>query len=96
LWAQVHTVFLPISWLIAIVELVVLVAQTYHLFPKADAKERLPWQWQPLRGVLKSLSASPFTGSVWVLVTQTDKFDPFPICFCYLTTHTSRWPYWYR
>jgi len=65
--------FFTYQLVIAIVELVVLVAQTYHLFPKADAKERLPWQWQPLRGVLKFSLSVAFTGSVWVLVTQTDK-----------------------
>lgn len=65
--------FFTYQLVVAIVELVVLVAQTYHLLPKLDAKGRTPWQWQPLRGVLKFSLSIAFTGSVWVLVTQTDK-----------------------
>lgn len=59
--------------IIAIVELIVLVAKTYTLLPKVDTKDRTPWQWQPLRGVLKFSLSIAFTSSVWVIVTQTDK-----------------------
>ena len=65
--------FFAYQLVIAIVELVVLVAQTYHLLPKLDEKGRTPWQWQPLQDVLKFSLSVAFTGSVWVLVTQTDK-----------------------
>jgi O-antigen/teichoic acid export membrane protein len=65
--------FFSYQLIIAIVELLTLVAQTYHLLPKLDAKERIPWQWRPLQRVLKFSLSVAFTGSVWVLVTQTDK-----------------------
>lgn len=67
------TQFFSYQLVIAIIELVVLVAQTYRLLPKINVKGRMPWQWQPLRGVLKFSLSIAFSGSVWVLVTQTDK-----------------------
>ena len=36
-------------------------------------KDRLPWDWRPLRPVLKFSLTIAFTSSVWVIVTQTDK-----------------------
>jgi len=67
------TQFFAYQLVIAVIELVVLVAQTYRLLPKLDGKGRTPWQWQPLQGVLKFSLSVAFAGSVWVLVTQTDK-----------------------
>jgi len=58
---------------VAIIELAVLVTQTYRILPKVAADRHTPWQWQPLRGVLKFSLSIAFTSSVWVLVTQTDK-----------------------
>lgn len=65
--------FFAYQLVVAVIELIVLVRQTYRLLPKADIGKRLPWQWQPLRGVLKFSLVIAFTSSVWVLVTQTDK-----------------------
>jgi len=66
------TLFFTYQAVIAVIELIWLIAQTYHLLPKV--KERhIPWQWQPLRGVLKFSLSIAFTSAVWVLVTQTDK-----------------------
>lgn len=58
---------------IAVVELIVLVSKTYSLLPKVNGGQQTTWQWEPLRGVLKFSLTIAFTGSVWVLVTQTDK-----------------------
>ena len=61
---------------VAVVELVVLVVQTYHLLPKVKVvagNPITPWDWTPLRGMLKFSLSIAFTSSVWVLVTQTDK-----------------------
>lgn len=58
---------------IAIIEVMVLLMQTYRLLPKIDMKEQVSWQLQPLQGVLKFSLSIAFTSSVWVLVTQTDK-----------------------
>jgi len=65
--------FFAYQLVIAVVELVVLVAKTYRLLPKLDVKGPMPWEWQPLRGVLKFSLGIAFAGSVWVFVTQTDK-----------------------
>ena len=65
--------FFSYQLLLAVIELVVLAIQTYHLLPKVAAATRTPWQWEPLRGVLKFSLSIAFTSSVWVLVTQTDK-----------------------
>ncbi len=67
------TQFFAYQVVVAIVEVMVLVAQTYRLLPKVDAGQRMAWQWKPLQGVLKFSLSIAFTSSVWVLVTQTDK-----------------------
>jgi len=67
------TQFFSYQVALALIEVVVLVTQTYRLLPKVTAAKRTPWQWAPLRGVLKFSLSIAFTGSVWVLVTQTDK-----------------------
>jgi O-antigen/teichoic acid export membrane protein len=70
------THFFVFQLAVALSELLVLVAQTYHLLPKADftpGSRISAWDWKPLRGVLKFSLTIAFTSSVWVLVTQTDK-----------------------
>jgi O-antigen/teichoic acid export membrane protein len=67
------TLFFTYQLVIALVEVTVLVMQTYHLFPRLTSSLRTPWQWQPLQGVLKFSLSIAFTSSVWVLVTQSDK-----------------------
>ena len=67
------TEFFAYQLVLAVVEVTVLVIQTYRLLPKVAAATRTPWQWEPLRGVLKFSLSIAFTGSVWVMVTQTDK-----------------------
>jgi O-antigen/teichoic acid export membrane protein len=67
------TQFFTYQLLVALIEIAVLVTQTYRLLPKADHAKHTPWQWEPLRGVLKFSLSIAFTSSVWVMVTQTDK-----------------------
>jgi O-antigen/teichoic acid export membrane protein len=70
------THFFGFQLAVAMVELLVLVAQTYHLLPKVKSVANnpiTPWDWTPLRGMLKFSLSIAFTSSVWVLVTQTDK-----------------------
>lgn len=67
------TEFFSYQLLLTVVELLTLIIQTYRLMPKIDNSENLPWQWQPLRGVLKFSLTIAFTSAVLVLVTQTDK-----------------------
>ena len=65
--------FFSYQFAIALIEITVLVAQTYRLLPKVHEGQRSPWHWQPLRGVLKFSLSIAFTGAVGILVTQTDK-----------------------
>lgn len=58
---------------VAVLELAVLMVTTYRMLPATTAGTRVPWQWQPIRGVLKFSLSLAFSNSVWVLVTQTDK-----------------------
>lgn len=67
------TQFFSYQLVLAVIEVTVLVIQTYRLLPKVASGQRTPWQWAPLRGVLKFSLSIAFTSSVWVLVTQTDK-----------------------
>lgn len=67
------TQFFAYQLVLAVIEVVVLAAQTYRLLPKVAAATRTAWHWAPLRGVLKFSLSIAFTGSVWVMVTQTDK-----------------------
>ena len=70
------TDFFVFQLAVAVVELIVLVAQTYHLLPSVGlvvGEPITPWDWTPLRGMLKFSLSIAFTSSVWVLVTQTDK-----------------------
>lgn len=67
------TQFFSYQLVVAVCELLVLVLQTYRLLPKVPTGQRTPWQWEPLRGVLKFALSVAFTSSVWVFVTQTDK-----------------------
>lgn len=65
--------FFAYQLVVAVIEVVLMVRQTYRILPKVDIDKRIAWQWEPLRGVLKFSLSIAFTTSVWVLATQTDK-----------------------
>jgi O-antigen/teichoic acid export membrane protein len=65
--------FFAYQLVVVVVEVVVLVAQTYRLLPRVGEASHVPWQWEPLSGVLKFSLSIAFASSVWVFVTQTDK-----------------------
>jgi O-antigen/teichoic acid export membrane protein len=70
------THFFVFQLVVAIVELLVLIVQTYYLMPKVKAvsvDKFTPWNWSPLRSILKFSLSIAFTSSVWILVTQMDK-----------------------
>lgn len=67
------TLFFGYQLVVAVVELAMLVAYAYRLFPAVPPGTRLPWDWAPLKPVLRFSLTIAFTSSVWVLVTQTDK-----------------------
>lgn len=66
-------IFFSYQLFVALVELFLLLCQTYRLLPAIPKGDRLPWSWAPLKPVLKFSLTIAFTSSVWVLVTQTDK-----------------------
>ena len=67
------TLFFGYQLAVALVELAVLIVYAYRRFPALPAGARLPWDWTPLKAVLRFSLTIAFTSSVWVLVTQTDK-----------------------
>lgn len=67
------TVFFSFQFGLALIELAGLLVYAYRLLPTIPSREHLPWDWRPLKPVLKFSLAIAFTSSVWVLVTQTDK-----------------------
>lgn len=67
------TLFFGFQCGVAVLEFIGLFLYAYHLLPAVPVGARLPWQWSPLKPVLKFSLTIAFTSSVWVLVTQTDK-----------------------
>ena len=67
------TLFFGYQLLLAVLEVAVLVRQTYRLLPKPGTGERQPWRYAPLRGVLKFSLSIAFASLVWILATQADK-----------------------
>ena len=58
---------------LAVIEVVVLILQTYRTLPARPKPPMVAWEWSPLKEVVKFSLSAAFTGSVWVIVTQTDK-----------------------
>ncbi len=67
------TIFFSFQFGVAVIELAGLLFYAYRLLPDIPKGQRLPWEWTPLKPVLKFSLTIAFTSSVWVLVTQTDK-----------------------
>lgn len=65
--------FFAYQLVLAVLEVMALWIKTYRLLPTVAGANRTPWDWQPLRKILKFSLSIAFTSSVWVLVTQTDK-----------------------
>ena len=65
------TQFFVYQLAIAIVEVLWLGSKTYRLLPAVQ--QRVHWQFQPLRGVMRFALSAAFTSAVWVLATQADK-----------------------
>jgi O-antigen/teichoic acid export membrane protein len=67
------TIFFSFQFVVAVIELLGLLFYAYRLLPDIPKGQQLPWDWTPLKPVLKFSLTIAFTSSVWVLVTQTDK-----------------------
>lgn len=66
-------VFFVFQVAVALVELGLLAWAAYGMLPAMPEGQRIPWQWSPIKPVLKFSLSIAFTSSVWMLVTQTDK-----------------------
>jgi O-antigen/teichoic acid export membrane protein len=67
------TMFFSFQFAVALIELAWLLFYAYRLMPVIPQGQRLPWDWTPLKPVLKFSLTIAFTSSVGVLITQTDK-----------------------
>ena len=67
------TYFFAYQLAVALLEVTILVARTYRLFPPVPVRGIIPWQWAPVRPVLRFALSAAFTSAVWVFVTNTDK-----------------------
>lgn len=68
------TDFFLYQLVLALIEVTVLVMQTYKLLPKIGPQQRIGWVWATLKGPLKFSATISFASLVWVLATQADKF----------------------
>lgn len=67
------TIFFSFQFGVAVIEFAGLLFYAYRLLPDIPKGQRLPWDWTPLKSVLKFSLTIAFVSLVWVLVTQTDK-----------------------
>lgn len=67
------TIFFSFQFGVAVMEFAGLLFFAYRLLPDIPQGQWLPWDWTPLKPVLKFSLIIAFTSSAWVLVTQTDK-----------------------
>lgn len=67
------TTFFSFQLGVAVAEFAGLLFYAYRLLPDISRDQRLPWDWAPLRPVLKFSLTVAFASLVWVLVTQMDK-----------------------
>lgn len=66
--------FFVFQLMVAILEFVLLGLKAYILLPKLNSSARLVWSLRPVKPLLSFALTIAFTSSVWVLLTQLDKF----------------------
>lgn len=66
--------FFVFQLMVAVLEFVVLTLKAYVLLPKLNFEAQLGWSFQPVKPILSFALTIAFTSSVWVLLTQLDKF----------------------
>jgi O-antigen/teichoic acid export membrane protein len=67
------TYFFGFQLAVEVLQLAALVSRTYLKLPAQTSGTPVPWQWQPLRRVLKFSLSMAFIAFVWTLKTQLDK-----------------------
>lgn len=66
--------FFIFQFIVAIIEFVVLAFKAYLFLPKIDQKENIGWSFSPVKPILSFALTIAFTSSIWILLTQLDKF----------------------
>ncbi|WP_410568571.1 oligosaccharide flippase family protein [Acinetobacter sp. H1(2024)] len=66
--------FFVFQLIVAMLEFVLLIFKTYVLLPKLNSSAKLGWSLNPVKPLLSFALTIAFTSSVWVLLTQLDKF----------------------
>jgi O-antigen/teichoic acid export membrane protein len=67
------TEFFCYQLVLALIEAVVLVMQTYRLLPAIVSGQSVRWEWSYIRGSMKFSATISFASFVWVMATQADK-----------------------
>jgi len=66
--------FFVFQLIVAAIEFVLLALKAYILLPKLNPSTRLGWSFTPVKPLLSFALTIAFTSSVWVFLTQLDKF----------------------
>ncbi|RZG87010.1 polysaccharide biosynthesis protein [Acinetobacter sp. WCHAc060033] len=66
--------FFIFQLIVAIFEFLILAWKSYILLPKLDHSQQIGWSLVPVKPLLGFAFTIAFTSSVWVLLTQLDKF----------------------
>jgi O-antigen/teichoic acid export membrane protein len=66
--------FFIFQLIVAVLEFVILAFKAQILLPKLKQPARIGWSLQPVKPLLSFALTIAFTSSVWVLLTQLDKF----------------------
>lgn len=66
--------FFVFQLMVAVLEFGLLTLKAHILLPKLNSSTRLGWSLQPVKPLLSFALTIAFTSSVWVLLTQLDKF----------------------
>lgn len=66
--------FFIFQLIVAVLEFVILAFKAQILLPKLKQPARIGWSMQPVKPLLSFALTIAFTSSVWVLLTQLDKF----------------------
>ena len=66
--------FFVFQLIVALFEFFLLAAKAYKLLPTLDKKREIGWSLQPVKPLLGFALTIAFTSSIWVLLTQLDKF----------------------
>ena len=59
---------------VAILEFILLLVKNNQLLPSIESTEKIGWSIQPVKPIILFALTIAFTSSIWILITQLDKF----------------------